>query len=136
MTDKPNDKEEKKIIIDEDWKSKVQAEKDERKREPEDQQQQTPQPEHRPEPELPPPTLDFLVSSLAMQAMVAMGVIVNPVTEKTDVQLDQAKHFIDTIDLLREKTEGNRNSQETAVIDNLLHELQMTYVSVQQKAGT
>ena len=136
MTDKPNDKEEKKIIIDEDWKSKVQAEKDERKREPQEQKQQTPQPENRPEPELPPPTLDFLVSSLAMQAMVAMGVIVNPVTEKTDVQLDQAKHFIDTIDLLREKTEGNRNSQETAVIDNLLHELQMTYVSVQQKAGT
>lgn len=130
MSDQSNGGNEKKIIIDEDWKSKVDAEREE-------QQKQPAEPETPPqaEPPLPPATLDFLISSLAMQAMVALGVMVNPITEKAEAHLDQAKHFIDTVDMLREKTEGNRTPEETAMIDNLLHELRMTFLAIQQGGG-
>jgi len=136
MTDEPNNRQEKKIIIDEDWKSRVQAEKESLKQEK--SKGEVPQPEGRPGPQepLPPPTLDFVVSSFAMQAMVAMGLMANPLTGKVEVQLDQAKHFIDTVEMLREKTEGNRTPEETAMMDNLLHELRLGYLSVQQKAGS
>jgi len=138
MTDRPAD-EEKKIIIDEDWKAQVEAEKEEahRQTEGEDQAEPSgsePQPEM-PSGPLPPPTLDFVVSSFAMQAMVSLGMMANPLTQKSEVQLDQAKHFIDTIAMLQEKTEGNRTPEESAMFDNILHELRMSFVAVGQQGG-
>lgn len=146
MTDNPNDQPDKKIIIDEDWKSRVQAEKEaiESRREatraepPEAAQPGQPEAtqaeqQEAPAGPLPPPTLELLVSSLGMQAMISMGLMPNPMTGKPEVELDQAKHLIDTIAMLEEKTEGNRTPQETAILNNLLHELRMGYLAVRQK---
>jgi hypothetical protein len=134
MTDKPSNPEEKKIIIDEDWKSRVEEEKEALKQQPDQAEAQPePQPEAQPQGPLPPPSLEFVISSFAMQAMVTMGMIANPVTGKPEVRLPEAKHFIDTIEVLQTKTEGNRTPEETAMLENLLHELRMTYVAVQQK---
>ena len=133
MTDNPNDQPDKKIIIDEDWKSRVQAEKEELE---EKQRQQDKSPsagQGEPDAPLPTPSLEVLAGSLGMQAMVAMGLLPNPVSGKPEVRLNQAKHFIDTIALLEEKTEGNRTPEETAVISDLLHELRMGYVAVQNR---
>jgi hypothetical protein len=137
MTDEPNAEPNKKIIIDEDWKSRVQAEKEaiESRQEATQAEQQDATQAGQPEAPagpLPPPTLEILVSSLGMQAMISMGLIPNPMTGKPEVELDQAKHLIDTIAMLEEKTEGNRTPEETAVLDNLLHELRMGYLAVQQ----
>ena len=136
MTDKPDDQQEKKIVIDEDWKSRVRAEKESLKQGEADTE--PPPSEGRAEPDgpLPPPTLDFVVTSFAMQAMVAMGLMANPLTGKAEVHLDQAKHFIDTVEMLRRKTEGNRTPEETAMIDNLLHELRLGCLAVQQTHGS
>jgi hypothetical protein len=143
MSDQP-DPPEKKIIIDEDWKSKVEAEREEAVRtkaskEGEDTQagQKTAEPEAGTAEDmpLPPPTLESLVSTLAMQTMVALGLVPDPAGGKTVVHLSHAKHFIDTIAMLEEKTQGNRTSEETAVFDNVLHELRMGYVAIQQQAG-
>ena len=121
----------KKIIIDEDWKSQVQAEKEAaqeaaRERAPAEKP-------GRPKGPLPPPSLTFLTSSLGMQAMIAMGILPNPVDNKVEADLEQAKHLVDTIQMLWEKTEGNRTADETAAIDGLLHELRLAYVTVQDR---
>ncbi len=146
MSDDANEKAERKIIIDEDWKSQVEAEKEELERKQQELEASKPAAEaqgkaSKPADEtqaeadvpLPPPSLEFLASSLGMQAMIAMGLMPSPLTGKPEVHLHQAKHFIDTIALLEEKTEGNRTPEETTAIGNLLHELRMGFLAVQQQ---
>ena len=132
-----NEPESKKIIIDEDWKAKAQAEKEElaRKQKEKERQAQGETANETPRDEgaqrrgpLPPPSLVFLATSLAMQATVSLGLVSDPSADKTVVDLEQAKHFIDTISLLYEKTEGNRTADETEAFDNLLHQLRLSYV--------
>ena len=126
MTDNP---EKPKIIIDEDWKTQVQAEKEaadkQRAKAPESQG-----PSGEQTGELPPPTLSFLLTTLATQTMVAMGDIANPITGKAEVRLDQAKHFIDTLAMLEEKTQGNRTPEESALLSSLLYQLRMAFVEL------
>ena len=123
-----------KIIIDEDWKTQVQAEKEaadkQRAKAPETKSQATEQVG-----ELPPPTLSFLLTTLATQTMVAMGDIANPITGKAEVRLDQAKHFIDTLAMLEEKTEGNRTPEESALLSSLLYQLRMAFVELKTHSG-
>ena len=120
-----------KLIIDEDWKSQVQAEKEALERqvhhEPSDQPQSK-RPEAVP---LPPATLAVLLTTLATQTLVALGQVPHPASGKPEVHLDEAKHFIDTLEMLEEKTTGNRTEEETHLFDNLLHELRLGYVQVQ-----
>lgn len=125
-----NDPQEKKIIVDEDWKTQAQTEKENLQRKMEEKQMQ---PEGAGE--LPPASLELLATTLAMQAMVSLGLIPNPITQKAEVQLDQAKHFIDTLQMLYEKTQGNRTEEETAALDNFLLELRMAYVAVAERGG-
>jgi len=133
MTDPPGDEPEKKIIVDEDWKSQVQAEKEALERKQQQQQDEEPASAAQPEPDVPLPSasLEVLAGSLAMQAMIAMGLMPDPAGGKPQVRLNQAKHFVDTIAMLEEKTEGNRTPEETAMLSNLLHELRMAYLAVQ-----
>ncbi|HID75474.1 MAG TPA: DUF1844 domain-containing protein [Planctomycetaceae bacterium] len=130
-----SERNEKKIIVDEDWKARVQAEKEAAQAQAERQKHHAGDAaglgQHAP---LPPPDLASLATGLAMQAMVAMGLAPNPVDGKTAVHLDQAKHAIDTIAMLEEKTEGNRTPEESALIARLLHELRMSYVAIQTHA--
>ncbi len=131
--------EEKKIIIDEDWKSRVEAEQEEAARQEEAKQQKD---EKEPvgtgsagpaEP-LPPPSLSFLCGSLYLQAMIALGIVQNPVSGKAEVDIELAKHAIDTLAMLQEKTEGNRTDEETEDLHRMLHELRMGFVGVKQQA--
>ena len=82
---------------------------------------------------MPPPTLEIVVTSMGMQAMMSMGLMPHPDQSEPKVYLNQAKHFIDTIAMLEEKTEGNRTDEETRLFEHLLHELRMAYVAVQKK---
>jgi hypothetical protein len=77
---------------------------------------------------LPPATLSFLMTTLGTQAMVALGEVPNPITGKLERLPQQAKHFIDTLGMLEEKTEGNRTPEESAILRSLLHQLRMAFV--------
>ena len=128
---------EPRIIVDEDWKSRVEEEKRAAER-----QAPTPQadaaksvgeaeaPHDGP---MPPATLSFLVTTLATQAMVSLGEVPNPFSGKTEVRLPEARHFIDTLSMLEEKTAGNRTSEESTLLDGFLHQLRMAYVEAQSK---
>lgn len=120
------------ISVDEDWKSQVEAE---RESAGEAQESAVPGQDESPRPPgpLPPPTLTFLASSFYLQGAMALGLLPTPGSEKPQVHLDQAKHSIDLIQMLYEKTQGNRTSEETKEFDTILHELRLSYVAVQQK---
>jgi hypothetical protein len=83
--------------------------------------------------QLPPPNLSTLLISLYSQAMLAMGLIPHPETGEASVRLDEAKHLIDTLGMLEEKTHGNRTPDEIRLLSRLLHEVRLTYMEVEKQ---
>jgi hypothetical protein len=82
---------------------------------------------------LPEPTLIGLVSGLATQAMVSLGIFPNPINGSTNILLHQGKHLIETIALLDEKTKNNQTEDETKMLAHVLHELRMIYIAAQNE---
>ncbi len=112
MTD--SNEQEPKIIVDDDWKSQVQAEKEELKKkeaaktdEPSDEVAEEAVQESDIPQELPPASFVMLVTTLGAQAMSALGFMPDPATGKSNPNRTMAKHFIDTLGVLEEKTKGN-----------------------------
>jgi len=70
-----------------------------------------------------------LIMSLASNAAASLGMMPHPVTGETGVDLKTAKHWIDVLGMLEQKTGGNLDSQEAEVLENLLADLRMQYVS-------
>lgn len=103
--------------IDESWKQTVENEKYE--------------PNDKKEPDFIPQTADFkfFITSLGMQAAVCLGQLENPVTNKKEGNLPQAKLIIDTLDMLKQKTKGNLAKDEEGMLDTLLYELRLNYIS-------
>jgi hypothetical protein len=77
----------------------------------------------------PEPDFNFFVTTLTLQASIALGQIPNPVTNQKEEDLAQAKFLIDTLGMLKEKTKGNLNADETSLLENILYELRMQYLS-------
>ncbi|MEW6074759.1 MAG: DUF1844 domain-containing protein [Candidatus Omnitrophota bacterium] len=82
-----------------------------------------------------PPVADFkfFVSTLSLQASIFLGLIENPVTNQKEEDVSQAKFIIDTLDMLKEKTKGNLDSEEGSFFENVLYELKMQYVEKTKK---
>lgn len=79
-------------------------------------------------PELPPASFPALINMLSTQAMVALGLIPNPATQKAECELPLARYFIDLIGVLEEKTAGKLTSEEASFLDETLHTLRMAFV--------
>lgn len=77
---------------------------------------------------LPPPSFGLLIASFAAQASVALGQIPNPMTNKSEVNLELAKHAIDTLAILEQKTKGNLTADETAMLEGVLHQMRLSYL--------
>jgi hypothetical protein len=131
MTDEPQP--EKKLVVDEDWKSQVEAEKEFARRQEQQERQPTEKTGREP---LPTPDLIFLVNTLYYQAMVSLGLMPSLTTGKSQVDLEYARYTIDTIQMLWDKTEGNRTPEESATLDAMLHELRMAYLAIEERART
>jgi hypothetical protein len=101
--------------IDESWKDTVEKEKDNLRKEGKFIPTE--------------PDFSFFITTLSLQTSIALGQIPNPVTNKKEEDLAQAKFLIDTIAMLKEKTKGNLTPDETGLIENLLYELRMQYIS-------
>jgi hypothetical protein len=128
--------EDKKIIIDEDWKSRVEAEREEQRAREAGQADgggQAARDAGRVP--MPPASFEMLLTTLATEALVALGQIPHPATGKADLSLDHAKYLIDTLDVLQQKTKGNLTAAEAQALDDLLHQLRMTYVALGQRGG-
>jgi hypothetical protein len=108
--------------VDESWKDAVQKEKDTLKAEP------RPSPDTaRPAPKADPLLPEFL-STIAMQALLALGDAEHPVTGEKHEDLSQARFIIETLRMLHEKMLGNLTPDEESVMKDLLYDLQMRFV--------
>jgi len=75
----------------------------------------------------------YLVGSFEMSAMMAMGKIKNPMTDKTERDLTQAQFSIDIMDMLKEKTKGQLSEYEAKFLDNTLGQLKLNYIDEAKK---
>ena len=75
---------------------------------------------------------NILFMQLIMQnqqiAMMSMGKIKNPVSDKIERNLEHAKIYIDTLDMLLAKTKGNLSEYEEKFLTETLKELKLNYV--------
>jgi len=82
----------------------------------------------------PEPDFSFFVTTLSLQASIDLGEVPNPVTNKKEENLIQAKFLIDTLAMLKEKTKGNLTPEEANFLENVLYELRMQYIAKTQGA--
>jgi hypothetical protein len=80
-------------------------------------------------------SLADLFMMLATEAVVALGDAPDPVTGQPARELPHAAEMIDLLVLLREKTEGNRTTAETQILEEMLYDLQLRYVRAMKSAG-
>lgn len=130
-------KEQPKIHVDADWKKEAQAEKERLSRQAAagpaagpaaGRGPGAPRAEGR-RPGFPPATFVALVQTLATQAAIFMSDERDPDTGRSIRNLDLAKHNIDLLGVLEEKTKGNLTDDEKKVLDRFVYELRMAYVS-------
>lgn len=77
---------------------------------------------------LPPASFEFLTLSFKTQAEVHMGLISLSEEEKPQPNLRLARHTIDMLAMLQQKTKGNLSLEEQRLIDNSLTELRFRFV--------
>jgi hypothetical protein len=65
---------------------------------------------------------------LYSEALVHLGQVPDPMTGQPQPDIEQAQFTIELLAMLKEKTEGNRTAEETAVLDEILANLRMAYV--------
>jgi hypothetical protein len=116
--------EQPKIIVDSDWKTQAQAEKERLaaaeaakaapKESPEEQAS----------------TFEELLRLLISQAMLFMGAFPDPQSGKAVVSLEMAKLHIDMLGWLEEKTKGNLSEEESKILSRTVSELRMEFVEL------
>lgn len=73
--------------------------------------------------------LSFIMS-IASNAASALGMMEHPVTHQREVDIELGKHWIDVLGMLQKKTTGNLNPKEAQMLEGLLADLRMQYVSL------
>jgi hypothetical protein len=138
--------------VDDDWKRKVEEEKERLSEPPRRERPARPEPPRgargpaAAEPPREPPdepleeeeadraaaATPFLrfVGDLANQALTALGVYPDPMTRTRQVSLEQARYIIEVLRVLKDKTKGNLTPDEQRVVDGLVYELQLQYVEM------
>jgi hypothetical protein len=152
MSDSENEsKEEPKLVVDTDWKEQVAREKEMASQPdgPEDQEAAITSDDSGPSsskpdlsqgsntggdtaseyPPAPPASFEILVSMMFTQAMAMLGHMPDPASGETTINKPYAKHYIDTLDMLGEKTKGNLSDDESKILSEALHALRMAYVN-------
>jgi Domain of unknown function (DUF1844) len=84
---------------------------------------------------LPPATFEFLVFSLKMQAEIRLGLLKMGEEPDDAPDLPAARHAIDMLGMLAEKTKGNLSVEEQRLIENSLTELRFRFVQVSESAS-
>lgn len=120
------EQEKPKIIVDTDWKSQAQAEKE---RLAAAEQARKPAPGD-PGAEGPAPTFEELIRMLATQALLYLGAFPDPETGRRMVALELAQFNIDLLAMLEEKTRGNLEEEEAKFLKQMVQELRMQFVEI------
>jgi len=84
---------------------------------------------------LPPPSFAFIVLSLRTQAEMQLGLMPFGEGEKSEPDLQLARHSIDLMGILLEKTRGNLTLEEQRLLENSLTELRFRFVQVSDEVA-
>jgi len=77
-----------------------------------------------------PASFATFLMSIASNAAASLGMMEHPVTRKREVDLELGKHWIDVLGMLEKKTHGNLVAQEQQILEGLLADLRMQFVSL------
>ncbi len=122
-----NNKDEPKIIIDNDWKEEARREKEEADRQARQARETGPLPE---------PSFVEIIQMIVLQASIGLGGVQDPQTkQQIPPNLPVAKHYIDLLGLLEAKTRSNLDDDEKTVIQRVLEDLRMAFVQVAGVGG-
>lgn len=66
-------------------------------------------------------------------AMVALGKLKNPATDKIERNLEQAKQSIDILELIKIKTKNNLSESQTRMLEGMLTDLRLNFVDESNK---
>ncbi len=79
--------------------------------------------------------LSGLFVMFASSALIGLGAAPDPMSGQQRVDFEQARESIETLLLLRAKTEGNRTEDESRLLEEILYDLQMRYVQATRRPG-
>ncbi|HXJ36319.1 MAG TPA: DUF1844 domain-containing protein [Candidatus Eisenbacteria bacterium] len=77
-----------------------------------------------------PVTFSTFLLGLSTQALLHLGEIPDPTSGQTERDLVAAKHVIDIIGILQQKTKNNLEQAETGLLESVLYDLRMRYVAL------
>lgn len=129
----------KKLHVDDDWKAQARAEKERLAKEAAESAAGAGEGGEGEEAagggggggrEMPPANFQTLLSTIASQALLYMGAIPDPSTGQRIAHLELAKHHIDLLAVLEEKTKGNLDDEEAQMVGQTVRELRMYYTQV------
>lgn len=123
---------EPRIVVDDDYKQQVEQEKEQLRQQMQDAAENAPADEM----QMPPASMPVLITTLATQALSNLGQIPDPIEGKPVIRKSLAKHFIDTLAMLEEKTKGNLSEEETELLGGTLHQLRMIFVGTPDSLET
>lgn len=82
---------------------------------------------------MPEVTFPALIMSLSTSVLYHLGEIGDPKTGKKEVDFDLAKHGIDTLTLIQQKTKGNLTNEEEEMLKSILYDVKMRFVTAVKK---
>ena len=87
--------------------------------------------------QIPEASFEVLISTMATQALFSLGGIPDPRTGQRMAHLGLARHHIDLLTVLQEKTQGNLSDEENTMLTQTLYELRQRYIqlSTQERNG-
>lgn len=69
------------------------------------------------------------ILSLSTSALVHLGELPDPISSKKEISLQLAKQTISIIEMLKEKTKGNLTKEEESLLDNVLYDVRLKYLT-------
>ncbi|MCX6151504.1 MAG: DUF1844 domain-containing protein [Ignavibacteriales bacterium] len=80
---------------------------------------------------------EFLFMQVVFQnqqlGLIGLGKLKNPISNKEEINLEQAKMAIDILDMLTIKTKGNLSEREDHFLQDVLRDLKLNYISETSK---
>ena len=70
----------------------------------------------------------YLVRTFQSSAWIALGKMENPMTDKTEVNIEQASYYVNLLEMIQEKTKGNLTDFEEQMLINTVSELKLNLI--------
>lgn len=82
---------------------------------------------------MPEVTFPAFIMSLSTSVLYHLGEIVDPKTGKSEPDLELARHGIDTLVMLQQKTKGNLDLDEQEMLKNIVYDVKIKFVKAAKK---